>query len=169
MSANETNFYYKIVEGHEIDYNIIGKRINDEDFSGIYLQCSENDAMRYLEHKANMSESNKIMLVRFELNTNFYLLDETIIGCNSIKQEDKVEIIKELLYKKYNITITNKLISSLDKPLKVVELVDENIFELIVPHHLCNKEILSNATILKKYIIKEKYICNINYKYAVEC
>jgi hypothetical protein len=165
----KSNFYYKIVEGHEINYEVIGKRINDEDFSGIYLQCGELDAMRYLEHKANMSQSNKIMLIRFKLNMDYYLLDDKIIGYPNIKQEDKVSIIKELLYKKYNLTITKKLISSLDKPLQVIELVDENIFELIVPHHLFNEINLSNGVILKKFIIKEKYINNINYKYAVEC
>lgn len=148
MSIIEQSYYYKIIEGHDIDYNVIGKRINDEDFSGIYLQCDESDAMRYLEHKTNMSTSNKIMLVRFKLNLDYYLLDENIIGCHKIKQEDKVEIIKKLLFNKYNITIHNKLILSLDKPLKVIELVDEHIFELIIPHHLFNETNLSHATIL---------------------
>ena len=47
--------------------------------------------MRYLEHKANVSESNKIMLVRFSLIMDYYLLDEDIIGSHLIKQEDKYQ------------------------------------------------------------------------------
>ena len=44
---------------------------------------------------------------------DYYFLEEDIIGCPGIKQEDKVSIIKDLLYKKYNVKVVGKLISSL--------------------------------------------------------
>lgn len=162
------DYYYKIVEGPNIDYEIIGKRTTEEDFSGIYLQCSETDALRYLTHKANMSKSNKLILVRFNLKCDYYFLNDDIIGNPSIKAEDKVKIIKDSLYDRYDTVFEGKLISSLDKPLKVMEIEDENIYELIVPHHLFNEQVLADAIIIKKYIVKEKYIGNITYKYAVE-
>jgi hypothetical protein len=160
-------YYYKIIEGSVIDYNKFGKKLTDTDFSGIYLQCTQEDALRYLEHKANSSVENKLILVRFSIENDYYFIENELVGNPNIKYEDKVQIIKNELSSKYNLNIKDKLIDSLDKPIKVLEITSESIYELIVPHKLVNEVILENPTILEHYDVLTMKNCNINYKYAI--
>ena len=155
--------YYKIVE--KCDFNSIGKRTTNSDFSGIYLQSSVKHAKNYLEHKANMTTRNKLLLVEFTVSSNIYELNDKIIGDYNMPSDEKANIIRKLLNDKYNLIIPyeNNLIDSLDKPLKILDTLCD--YELVVPHHLLNKDNFSMCMI-EKIMLKEIKILNTVYKTA---
>lgn len=125
--------YYKIIKANTIDYNSISKRRINKDFSGIYLYCSKDDAIRYLENKANLSVVNKLSLVQFTLDNDYYLIDNEQIENPNIKSSVKAEIIKQKLLLKYGVKVENYLFDSLDKPLKIT---NKSIYESFYTNYL---------------------------------
>jgi hypothetical protein len=144
------NVFYKIIDGDTFDFDISGKRISEPcDWSAIYLQTSYERAMCYLSHKAYLSKSNKLIMVKFTLLTDYHIFDNPIMGQSDIDCTTKATILK------HHFGITSMLMDSLDKPLLIFD--DPTNYELVVPHHLWNsntftaeiiadtKQLISNA------------------------
>ena len=120
--------FYKIIdsiyienenEHEELNFNMINDdRITFEDFSGIYFQTSFENALNYLEHKAEISKSKYLYMIKFTTNCDIKKIDNKIYGNNLISSESKCIMLK----KELNINNQNLLIDSLNV-LLIMEIV----------------------------------------------
>jgi hypothetical protein len=163
--------FYKVIDSYYVKDNLElnFKSINDdrnsiEDFSGIYLQTSIDNAKNYLEHKANISKSDYLYLIEFiPLNLEISKFNDKIFGDGNISFLIKSTILKS----KFNINTSDKLLDNLNCLLMILE--NEKDYEVIVPHHLFIENNFK-VNIIEKFHIKTKYIIydgnTIEYKYT---
>lgn len=161
---------FKIIDGqtfgHPESFALSMKHIHstsvDDNFSAVYLQTSYEHALCYLEHKANLSTTGHLIMVQFELLTDYYKVNDEIIGRHDISSNAKAKYLKQALHIDNNELLTK----SLDKPLMVLDNPDN--YEVIIPHHLWNGNTV-NSKVIERYIVKSKCIdgSHIAYKYAI--
>lgn len=148
--------FYKVVDSNfninELPYK------SESDFSGLYLQTSEEHALCYLEHRAELAVTDTIYLAKFTLLTDYYKIDDELFGRPDIPAAEKAKILKL----QFNIPDEKFLIESLDKPIMMLD--NPNDYELIIPHHL--KHVV-RMNIMRSFNIKIKNICGTIFKIAM--
>lgn len=160
-------YFYKIIDFKYLtnnEQNLFDSINNDRksyvDFSALYLQTSYKNAMNYIEHKANISESNTLVMVKFNLKPTlkYIKITDSYYGKPHINSDMKALKLKQ----HFNLSEHSLLMDSLNNPLMILE--NDLDYEIIIPHHLFNNEYLEYK-IIKYFNLKIKTINNIVYKY----
>lgn len=147
--------YYKIIDSSHLNVDTesvdtiqaIGKRTTNTDWSAIYLQTTIEHALNYLEHKAYQTSHKYLLLIKFSTDLTNILVEDNIFANGQISGEEKAKILK----KQFGLCDELLLMDNISKPLMLLD--NDSEYELIVPHHLFNKENFK-MEILKTYIIQ---------------
>jgi len=152
--------FYKIFSGVDIDADKIGKyRMSYDDFSGIYLQTSIAHANNYIEHKANLDVlETKLCLCEIDVKLSYITVDDKLFGDSRIDSKYKANILKKM----FDISPDKLLMDELKHPIMIYDADD---YELIIPHHLFNKQNIC-IRVINVFDIKEKKIGDILYRYV---
>lgn len=160
--------FYKIIDFKYVnnEYQSLFDTINNDrksyvDFNGLYLQTSYENAMNYIEHKANMSESNILVMIEFNLKPplKYIKLTDSYYGKHYINSHMKANKLKQY----FNLTENSLLMDSLNNPIMILE--NETDYELIIPHHLFN-DVYLEYKIIEYFNLKSKKIGEFIYKYT---
>lgn len=153
--------FFKVVEGPDFSFEQAGRRRFDSlgcplatDWSGIYLQLTIPHALAYLSHKAELSKSRVLLLVKFAFRAGHdqpvHLLTDPTFGQGHVPGAEKAKLAKKQL----GLHDDQLLMDSLKQPLMLLDNPDD--FELIVPHALFSNDVFE-ATVLRKYRVNSLY------------